>query len=475
MISIKDERTYEFRGLSTDKKPINDYISNGSIFIEMDTSLIYTYDSTNKNWLILDWNQGGGGGSPIEAGTGIEITGTDTKTISIDEDIVATKEDLPDEVSGTNDGTNWTSLTIGEDTYGLASSGSSVMVRDYADNEWSQKTWIGINPYQGNDVWTDGENVYYSSDNNQYVLDKSTSTWNVKNWNGLTNFYGTYTWTDGTNIYYSGAKKQYVLDKETSTWNAKTWNGLTNFDGSRIWSDGNNIYYSGTQEEQYVLDVANSTWNIKIWNGYIPYLNYTWSDGENVYYSYGENQYILNKSTSTWIPKTWNELSSFSGKDIWTHKGEIYCGRNWVLDKTTLTWNRKVWNNLNPSFWLSIYVWTDGDYTYYSYSSNQLVLDDTSTHEATILSKVAETGNYNDLNNIPLPGIDISSQNISDYFEEYCDINASVTEESIGEEETVNVLNLTNVDFENDDNDEYVTLNLNSDNVSVENKILNIE
>ena len=34
---------------------------------------------------------GGGGGSPIEAGEGIEITGTDTKTISIDDTVVATQ------------------------------------------------------------------------------------------------------------------------------------------------------------------------------------------------------------------------------------------------------------------------------------------------------------------------------------------------------------------------------------------------
>lgn len=42
--------------------------------------------------------------------------------------IVATLDDIPavpDAVSGTNDGTNWTSLTIGNDTYGLASSGST--------------------------------------------------------------------------------------------------------------------------------------------------------------------------------------------------------------------------------------------------------------------------------------------------------------------------------------------------------------
>ena len=45
---------------------------------------------------ILKIGQGGGGGTPIEAGTGISITGTDTKTIAVDEQVVATKEDLGD-------------------------------------------------------------------------------------------------------------------------------------------------------------------------------------------------------------------------------------------------------------------------------------------------------------------------------------------------------------------------------------------
>lgn len=37
---------------------------------------------------------GGQGGSPIEEGTGIKITGEDTKTISIDEEVVAKKSDI---------------------------------------------------------------------------------------------------------------------------------------------------------------------------------------------------------------------------------------------------------------------------------------------------------------------------------------------------------------------------------------------
>ena len=42
---------------------------------------------------------GGSGGSPIEAGTGIEITGDETKTISIDEEVVATQEYVEDYVA----------------------------------------------------------------------------------------------------------------------------------------------------------------------------------------------------------------------------------------------------------------------------------------------------------------------------------------------------------------------------------------
>lgn len=40
-----------FFGLSTDEKPTN--VGNGSAFLEMDTSKIYFYDSTNNQW--LEW------------------------------------------------------------------------------------------------------------------------------------------------------------------------------------------------------------------------------------------------------------------------------------------------------------------------------------------------------------------------------------------------------------------------------------
>ncbi len=43
---------------------------------------------------VTEWPEEAGGGSPIEEGTGIKITGEDTKTISIDEDVVAKKSDI---------------------------------------------------------------------------------------------------------------------------------------------------------------------------------------------------------------------------------------------------------------------------------------------------------------------------------------------------------------------------------------------
>ena len=117
---------------------------------------------------------------------------------------------------------------------------------------WRTKTWNGLSRPSGNNIWTDGDNIYYSFGTDQYVLDKSTSTWNTKTWNGLSGLNGSNIWTDGDNIYFSSGISQDVLDKSTSTWNTKTWNGLSEFDCSYIWTDGDNIYYSnGT--DQYVL------------------------------------------------------------------------------------------------------------------------------------------------------------------------------------------------------------------------------
>lgn len=41
----------EFRGLSTDTKPVNESIPNGSSFFELDTFDVYFYNKDTKTWI----------------------------------------------------------------------------------------------------------------------------------------------------------------------------------------------------------------------------------------------------------------------------------------------------------------------------------------------------------------------------------------------------------------------------------------
>ena len=166
-------------------------------------------------------------------------------------------------------------------------------------SSWVAKTWNGFSSIYGHDVWSDGDNIYYSANsNNQYVLDKSTSTWVAKTWNGITNFSGNHIWTDGTNIYYSYGTAQYVLDKSTNTWSTKTWSGVNNFYAAYIWTDGTDIFYS-YQYDHYLLG-KNGWLGISgkwIYGNDELYGSNIWTDGTNIYHSNGSSrQQVLVKS-----------------------------------------------------------------------------------------------------------------------------------------------------------------------------------
>ena len=65
-----------------------------------------------------------------------------------------------------------------------------------------------------------------------------SENWTAKTWKWESRIFGSDVWTDGDNFYYSNYSTQCVLNKATSTWTDKTWNGLTRFDGNKIWTDG---------------------------------------------------------------------------------------------------------------------------------------------------------------------------------------------------------------------------------------------
>ncbi len=105
---------------------------------------------------------------------------------------------------------------------GIQSGGGGVTLGSAKCNAMtlSNSTWettefyVSPPPIHGFSIWTDGTNIYYSSDSIQRVLNKSTSTWSTKSWSGLTNFDGRYIWTDGDNIYYFIYSDQYVLPRK---------------------------------------------------------------------------------------------------------------------------------------------------------------------------------------------------------------------------------------------------------------------
>lgn len=41
---------WDLRGLSTDTKPTDEQLPNGSTFVEMDTGNVYMYDKENTEW-----------------------------------------------------------------------------------------------------------------------------------------------------------------------------------------------------------------------------------------------------------------------------------------------------------------------------------------------------------------------------------------------------------------------------------------
>ena len=125
-------------------------------------------------------------------------------------------------------------------------------------------TWNGLTSFYGSDLWTDGENVYYSKDEEQYIL-KENNTWEAITWNidvdAHESIYASRIWTDGESIYsyyyrHGSSDVTYIeYNKQTHMWDEKTWYGVENFvisEGENIWTDGINIYYSNGNT--YVLN-----------------------------------------------------------------------------------------------------------------------------------------------------------------------------------------------------------------------------
>ena len=89
---IPGGRSNEYRGLSTDEKPVN-YVPNGSLFYEFDTTVLYVFDATEMEWIEQFSVNGGGSGGGSEGSSSTMLKDTFVTVYAED------WEDDPDETS----------------------------------------------------------------------------------------------------------------------------------------------------------------------------------------------------------------------------------------------------------------------------------------------------------------------------------------------------------------------------------------
>ena len=245
--------------------------------------------------------------------------------------------------------------------------------------DFSPMVWNGLTDFDGNSVWTDGQDYYYSWGANQYILNKQTKEWEECEWN-IQVLYGDSVWQFKGNVYYSRFDEQYKLNRQTKEWEEVKWNSsidTDHFTADYIWTDGTDLFFS-CNTEQYVLNIETYTWEEIEWN--IPDNAYfqgdrVWTDGVNIYFSNGTSQYQLNKETHTWSEKSFIGLGNFHGYNVWTDGENIYYSNGsyqYQLDKATSTWTEKIWTGLTS--FSGNNIWTDGVNTYYSNDLEQFIL-----------------------------------------------------------------------------------------------------
>ena len=136
-------------------------------------------------------------------------------------------------------------------------------------NDWYRSPWAyhsSAASFYGEGLWSDNpklycpkwipqneqypyanHHVYYSAGNIQGVLYPSTRDVEVKTWNGLKSFNGEDVWSNLTNIFYSDNNRHYVLDPVSSTWYRINL-GL-NFYGRDVWTDLHGRWYVNNTHE----------------------------------------------------------------------------------------------------------------------------------------------------------------------------------------------------------------------------------
>lgn len=169
-----------------------------------------------KENLIAQIGQGGGGGTPIQAGTGIDITGTTTKTISVD-NTVAMKIDIPTYTAGTDiditDGVISVDGDFASEDQIINTPRYSFTTLPYVVLAEAGKTvedWIALIPILKTKLFTDEDTFGHP------VIE--LETWNYNNKQFLfTGFFGIRDTANNITLYYSTANSNITTSTTSAT------------------------------------------------------------------------------------------------------------------------------------------------------------------------------------------------------------------------------------------------------------------
>lgn len=214
--------------------------------------------------------------------------------------------------------------------YNAWSDGTDTYIGNYkydrTTNTWIYVNWVatvgGTDTrilISGQLVWTDGTDIYYlAPDTTSHVqgkygfrLNKQTKKWLANDDSvpptGAHN--GNRIWTDGTNVYYSGGKNaQYYWDKQDHIWRSKQWyySDLLEYDtfdfyGDALFQINGTIYASWTrstsQGRQVFFLNSSGAWEPTSMSSKDPswittllwYGDGSFTDGTNTYITYSGN------------------------------------------------------------------------------------------------------------------------------------------------------------------------------------------
>lgn len=198
---------------------------------------------------------------------------------------------------------------------------------------------------------------------------------------------GNEVWTDGTDIYCASsvASVTYKLDKNTKTWSQVdvgfSWETTLHYS---VFHDGNITYAclnGGTYPQVYVFDKSTKKFTTHYQQDYQTYTSDMWYNGGDIYFSMNTgvvddpaHNLKWNRSTHKWepVPMSFNPslhgTYGLVGSAVWNYKGDSYVGdwdsdgnflRLYKFNHSTSTWNETSWSGFCAV--TGIDIWNDYD------------------------------------------------------------------------------------------------------------------